>query len=692
MQTRLWSSALLLLLGGTFVAAQPPGPATQLVYRVKVPDEGPRQFEFSLEVLRPQSESLVFVIPLWAPGAYREITVGVRSGQSSWRGLTGFQAVDEKGATRRVQPDGDRRWRVDSKGAGRIVFRWNNPQPGRAANNRSFLTRTAGMLDGPRSWMYVEGRKDLPAHVHFDVPEGWQIATGLDPTFDPTVFHANDYDRLADCPTFLGKFASWTFHVRGVPHRVVVQTDGREPRFDAKKFIDMVRRVVVVYTDLFDDVPYPHYTFIYSDGGGGGLEHLTSTTISAGRASRLNPRFMRGITAHEFFHTWNVKRLRPKALGPFDYTRPVPVDDLWICEGLTEYYTAVGLWRAGLTEDPQFLAAYARSIGSYERNPVCRIVSPQESSRAVWERGRTLSSISYYLQGEVLGLCIDLAIRDRSGNRKSLDDAMRRLYRTYGGYYRNGPPQPGFSSQEFLDVVNAETGVDMTEFWNDHVRDAKPVPWNRYLALAGWQLGIDEETPTAFGNVSVRRSRLRVRGGSPLAGLGFRDGDQVLEVNGSAVRRGSPRRMFRALRPGEQFSVKVRRGGAETLVSGRVATLSELAVVYLEQGGSGPRVAGVARGTALHRGGLRRGDEIIGVGGEKVADVAVLRSLAARLPTSGKTRIEVLRNGQRKAFDVELAPHRRTRVGRMTEVESPTPRQLHLRRALKSGATIPFDG
>lgn len=679
---------LLLLLCTLPLVAADPG-ITQLNYKVRVAPGGEGGYSFEIEVINPNADELAFVIPFWAPGAYRKITVQPRSGPDSWEQLTDFAAVDGQGKERAVRAAGDRRWTINAKGAKRIVFRYRNSDPSSRANNRSYLREKSGVIDGPRNWMYLEGKKHLPVHVHFDLPEGWKVGTGLDPTFDPMIFTAKDYDRLADCPTLVGLFDEWRFLHRGVPHRVLAATEGEPIRFDVDEFMDMVQRIVKVYVDMFDDVPYEHYTFIYTSGGGGGLEHLTSTTIGGSRANAMRARFLQGVTAHEFFHVWNVKRLRPFKLGPFDYTGPVPVNDLWICEGLTSYYTTVGLWRAELTDDAGFRQSMSRAIGSYMNNPRGWYEPSEVSSFKVWEGG----PLRYYNTGQVLGICIDLLIREETDNRHDLDDVMREMYRRYGGYYRHLPPEPGYQSEDWVKVTKEITGVDVEPFWNAHIRGSEPVDWNRWLGYAGWKLEMELEGVSAFRQIVLRRgagdrAEIRAPEGSVLHDLGFRNGDLVAAVGEreiSSVR--AARRRLQRLAAGSEFEVSVLRGGETVKVTGTVPSMSESGAITFEAGEEAAVVSIVPTDLAWYRAGLNAGDRIISVQGTETPTLAAAQSAMAGVPVRETISLLVARDGKRIELQAEQRPFLRPRVGGMVTLDGATPRQLAIRQGIKSGSS-----
>ena len=420
------------------------------------------------------------VIPAWAPGNY--------SLMASAKNITGVAAFTETGEPLAVTPDSANGWTVDTKGAARIVVRYaaaDRREHGfwSRANNRWFLRASSGLIDGPRTFMYLDGWKLTPSHVTFRLPTGWQIGTGLVSTTDSTVYWAPSYDVLIDSPVLLGRFVTHQFTAGGVPHRAVVDLNGTAPAYDAAAFTDMLRRISETAIGIFGAAPYKDFTFIFT-GIGGGLEHLNSTTIGIDPARLArDPWYRRETTAHEFFHAWNVKRIRPAELGPFDYTRPVRTLGLWVSEGVTDYYTELILVRAGLDSTPEFERKIATAITSHRGNPGRLAISPERASWTTWD-GREANggeSISYYLQGQLLGLLLDLTIRDSTDNRRSLDDLMRYLYDHYAG-------ERGFTSEDVLNAALAATGLDLHDFWRKFVSGTTEIPWNSFLRAAGWKV------------------------------------------------------------------------------------------------------------------------------------------------------------------------------------------------------------
>jgi len=501
------------------------------------------------------------VIPNWAPGAYRLMD----SGQN----IAGVTAVTAAGDTLPVTRDSDISWTVDTKGATSILVRYSaglrDPLQWHRPNNRWFLRQTSGMVDGPRTFMYLDGWKLTPTRVTFRLPPSWRVGTGLVPTTDSATFWAPSYDILIDSPALVGRFATYAFTAAGVPHRAVVDLGGRRATATAGRvFVDMLRRISTTAIGIFGAAPYKDYTYIFVAGRGGGLEHLNSTTIG-GTTETLarNPRAAEGVSAHEFFHTWNVKRIRPVELGPFDYERPVRTVNLWVSEGVTDYYTEVILARAGLDSPGDFAQSFAAAIANHRGNAARLVVSPERASWTVWDSPEVNDSysISYYLQGQLLGFLLDLAIRDSTDNAKSLDDVMRYLFDHHAG-------ERGFTADELVGAVRTATSLDFRDFWRRYVRGSEEIPWNDYLDAAGWEVTFTEE-PAADARVgaitpAVQGGRWRAVAtpGSAAATAGLRTGDELVRVNGRQILDGGDvTAAVRAVRGGGAVRVEVVRDG-----------------------------------------------------------------------------------------------------------------------------------
>lgn len=507
-------------------------------------------------------------IAAWAPGGYRLLDAD--------KNIKQLVALAESGDTLAVVHDAKLSWTINTKNAKRVTVRYATVLQGPTPNDW-FLGETAGMVNGPRTYLYLEGWQLTPSHVTFRLPEGWGVATGLRPTADRNVFWAPSYDVLVDSPALLGQFASYYFRAGGVPHRIAFALGGVAPSFDTTAFVEMHRRICETTIAMFGGAPYVDFTFLYGVMGGGGLEHVNSVQIGPIPLADLqrDPRSWRGATAHEFFHTWNVKRIRPIELGPFDYTQPVRTHNLWFSEGVTNYYTEVILARSGLDSMQQFAANMARAIAAHRDNPARMVVSPEASSWTVWDPPEVTGSfrISYYLQGRLLGFLLDLAIRDSTDNVASLDDLMRYLFDHYAG-------ERGFTTAELVGAVQAVSGYDFGDFWRRYVSGTEEIPWNDYVRNAGWEVVFREEPTvdarfdvywvTEAGSIGWRVIAIP---GTALAHAGLKTGDRLLRLNDREI--SWPYELYVSLgelAPGTPITLAVERMGRPVEIRLRATT------------------------------------------------------------------------------------------------------------------------
>ncbi len=531
--------------------------APKVDYTVTVRPADRSAFFVEIRIANPPNPARL-VIPDWAPGAYRPMGSGDN--------IADVTAATAQGESLPVTRESPIAWSVDTRGATSIVVRYSTavrrPAEWARANNRWFLRGTSGLIDGPRTFMYLDGWTLGPSHVRFRLPPRWRIGTGLVPTTDSAVYWAPSYDVLIDSPVLVGAFVEHRFTAGGVPHRAVVDLGGGRPTYNQRAFVDMLRRICEAAIAIFGSAPYKDYTFIFA-GVGGGLEHLNSTTIgfNVPRMQR-DPRAHEGVSAHEFFHAWNVKRIRPAELGPFDYTGPVRTLSLWVSEGITDYYTNVLLARGGLDSPADFARNVASAITSHRSNPARLVVSPERASWTVWDSPAINDShvISYYLQGELLGLLLDLAIRDSTDNARSLDDVMRYLFDHYAG-------ERGFTADELVAAFRAASGLDLQEFFRQYVRGTSEIPWNDYLKVAGWEVVLREGSAPGAGlgtYVEVQGSRPKAVAtpGGAAAAAGVRTGDDLERVNGRPIADpGDVTAALRGIAVGDTVTVQVRRDG-----------------------------------------------------------------------------------------------------------------------------------
>jgi predicted metalloprotease with PDZ domain len=530
----------------------------QISYTITVRAADRSAYFVEMRIANPPSPAR-FVIPNWAPGAYRLMDSGQNIGTVTASGASG-EALP-------VLQDSEISWTVAAPGATSIVVRYSaglrNPRIWTRPNNRWFLRASSGMIDGPRTYMYLDGWKLAPAHVTFHLPAGWRIATGLVPTTDSTTYWAPSYDVLIDSPVLVGHFLDYRFTAGGRPHRAVVDLGGVRPTA-ARTFVDMVRRVSETTIGIFGSAPYKDYTFIFVAGRGGGLEHLNSTTIGVtSDVLARHPEGAEGVTAHEFFHTWNVKRIRPVELGPFDYERPVRTVNLWLSEGVTDYYDGVILARSGLNSAADFTRQMGNAIANHRSNEARLVVSPERASWTVWDSPAVNQSyaISYYLQGQLLGFLLDLAIRDSTDNAKSLDDVMRYLFDHHAG-------ERGFTAEDVRASIRAAAGANFQDFWRRYVSGTTEIPWDDFLKAAGWRVAFSEvlAVDARIGSITpaVQGGRWRAVAipGSAAEAAGLVTGDELVRINGRDIDDGTDvTAAVQAVRPGGAMAVQVVRAG-----------------------------------------------------------------------------------------------------------------------------------
>jgi predicted metalloprotease with PDZ domain len=360
-----------------------------------------------------------------------------------------------------------------------------------------------------------------------------------------------------------------------------------------------LRTMVTAATDLMGEVPYKHYTFLMMGRGGGGIEHSNSSSNQFDGTTLSTPAgYLRWLSfiCHEYFHNFNVKRIRPLALGPFDYDQENLTNMLWVSEGLSVYYQDLILVRAGLMTRDQYLAKVAGAIGTFENASGHHYQSATESSQNTWNSGSGVggdrnTTISYYNNGAMLGTMLDLAIRDGSGNRKSLDDVMRGLYRKF--YLTK---KRGFTDAEFRAECEGAAGAGLAEIFA-YASTTKEVDYARYYALAGLKLdasteaapggfiGVDTDSqaiPPAEmppgrgrggrgGAPALRLMVTDIAAGSPAAAAGLKAGDRIVDVEGAAATAPVLNDTINAKKPGEKVKLHVLRDGAQVDVEVEVA-------------------------------------------------------------------------------------------------------------------------
>jgi predicted metalloprotease with PDZ domain len=476
-------------------------------FTVAMPRPETHLYEIEMEVDPRGAKTLDLVLPVWTPGSYlvREFARHVRD----------FSAKEKEG--RRPIPAekvAKNTWRLDlskkSPGLLSISYRVYAHE---LTVRTSHLDASHGYGNGANLFFYVDGRKGEPQELRFALPRGWKVSIAL-PARGGT-FRAADYDELVDSPFECGTHRAFPFSVRGVPHTLALWGSGNE---DPARLAKDLKRLVNEAGALFGGLPYERYLFIVhlSAGARGGLEHRASQSVALDpHAFRPGKSYREALLlfAHELFHAWNVKRIRPEAFGPFDYGREVHTKDLWALEGFTSYYEVLLLARAGILTQAQAFDEWTAKWKEHLETPGRTVQSAEMASFDAWIRfyrpdeNSVNVAESYYRRGALLGLALDLTLRRATGGRRGLDDVFRRLFRTYAAKGRGYPP--GAVEEAAARVAGARAGV--RGFFDRYVRGTGTPDLARLLRAAGLRM---REVPEAEEGVTdAMRPRLHAHFG-----------------------------------------------------------------------------------------------------------------------------------------------------------------------------------
>ncbi len=491
-------------------------------------------------------------MPAWSPGAYWI--------HNAWRNVQEFSASDETGAALKFEKTDKQTWRI-YRAAGRTI----------TARYKLYLrdyNEESCYLRGPNVFMYVLGKRPYPLEggvkLKIEAPPSWRVQTGMDAGPDVNTFVADSYDTFVDSSIVLGP--DWEqigFEYQGVPYYLLFLGKGN---YDKEKMTRDTKTFVSYFVALMGGAPYKKYVFFLRARPGtlsGGVEHLNSTDMVFSAWENhttweVYSRFL-FVAAHEFFHLWNVKLIRPAILGPFDYSREENTRNLYVSEGMTSYWAAIGLKRSGLWSRKDYFENLAKQIATLQSAPGRRIMSVELSSWDTWNQGDNAGNnrINYYNKGELIGALLDLEIRHRTGNQRSLTDVFLYLLKNHG------LPKPGFEEvRGFRDAVElitrqaAPSKTDFGDFFARYVSGVEEIPWNDFLGHVGLMLeekkspaaayiGIStgtaipggggifgpQTTPVAEGQIAITS----VAAGSPAADAGLDAGDVLVAIDGGRI-------------------------------------------------------------------------------------------------------------------------------------------------------------
>lgn len=561
-----------------------------ITYTISMLAPHARLFQVSIEFDALSGPTVELVLPSWTPGSYM-IREFVRHVQE-------FAAYDGAGAALAWRKTAKDAWQVEIGGATsvRVAYKvYANDLTVRT----SHLDGSHGYFNGANVFMYLPGRTSEQLALQVITPEGWKATTGLEASVAPIEltpataglhylqaipynrqsFVAADFDELIDCPVECGTHRLLTFEVDGIPHELAIWGRGNE---DEARLLEDTRRIVEVERDMFGRLPYSRYVFILhlTDGRGGGLEHRNSVTNMVDRwvfqPERSYERYL-SLTSHELFHVWNVKRLRPEPLGPFNYRVENYTRLLWVAEGVTSYYDELLLTRAGLVKPERYLERLADKIVQLQSQPGRLLQSLEQSSFDTWikfyrpDENSANTSISYYLKGSLVCLLLDMELRRWSGGACSLDDLLRYLFERYPISGPGIPEQGGMLAA--IEAVAGEQGGFWRDFLARYVAGVSELDYGAALAVAGLELRWSHKNPRADGGapawlgLSFKRQGERtlvssVCSDGPAYAVGVYADDELLAVDGWRANEEKLNARLAERRPGDAVRLSIFRGDA----------------------------------------------------------------------------------------------------------------------------------
>ncbi len=519
--------------GGTAAAAR--RPADAITYTLRFPDAARHYVDVEASYPAAGQKRIELMMAVWTPGSYlvREYA----------RHVEGLEVVSPAGVSAPVKTRKNR-WAIDTGGAARVTIRYR--VYGREMSVRTnWIESRFAMLNGAPTFITLVGGLERPHQVSLELPQAWpRSMSGLDqPAGTSHTYVAADFDALVDGPIVAGDLAVHEFSHDGTPHYLVnVNENGS---WDGARAASDVARIVATHAEMWGGLPYEKYVFINMiTEAGGGLEHQNSTVLMTSRwamGTREGYVGWLNLVSHELFHVWNVKRLRPVALGPFDYENENYSPSLWMSEGFTSYYGDLLVARAGLASPAEYFGSLSNDIRALETTPG-RLVQPATlSSYDAWikqyrpDENSANTSVNYYTKGLVIAALLDARIRAASGGARSLDDVMRAAYARYSG-------ARGFTEAQFRALVSEAGGVDLADVMARALDTTQPLDYQPLLdtfglsfmpadsrATRGW-LGV--QTKNDGGRLVITQ----VRRDTPAASAGLAVDDEIIAIGDYRVR------------------------------------------------------------------------------------------------------------------------------------------------------------
>jgi predicted metalloprotease with PDZ domain len=508
-------------------------PSTPTIhYQVAMPEPASHLFEVTMQIEQWQGDRLDLKMPVWTPGSYlvREYA----------RLVQDFRAVSELDQILPFQKLAKNHWQIKTEGISSIIVSYR-VFANELTVRTNHLDSSHGYFNGAAVFCFIPGLEKQSATVTLIPPQdNWQVLTAL-----PTVtgqshtYQAQDFDTLVDSPFEVGTHTLYDFEAEGKPHQLAIWGQGNA---QPNQIIEDTQKIIGVEAQIFGELPYDRYFFLLhlTNNGFGGLEHKDCCSLIYSRfgfnTTAKYHRFLQ-LVAHEFFHLWNVKRIRPKELENFDYEQENYTPSLWFCEGVTSYYDMLIPYWAGIYDSKAFLELLSKEISQYLAIPGRKVQSLTESSLDAWiklyrrDANSNNCQISYYLKGQLVALLLDLLIRSRSQNQRSLNDVLRQLWQQFG------KEEIGYRAAELQSILESVAGVSLQDFYNRYLHGTEELPFDEYLHPFGLALkAIYDEPALPFLGLRLQNDSGKtkvqfVEAGSPAAIAGIDPGDEILAID-----------------------------------------------------------------------------------------------------------------------------------------------------------------
>ncbi|OKS88519.1 M61 family metallopeptidase [Mucilaginibacter polytrichastri] len=555
----LFTIALLTIIMTNYTESHAAG-NVKISYEVKFPEAQAHYADIEMNITGLMQNSLDLKMPVWTPGSYlvREFA----------KNLESF-SVEANGKTIPFIKTRKNIWHINTTNLSAIKIRYRM-YSFEISVRTAFIDVTHAFLSTSGMFLYPDGMLMHPSTIHIVPYKGWdKVSTSLEMVNnDPFTRTAPNYDILFDSPIEVGNQDVFGFKAAGVDYEVAMYGGGN---YDKERLKKDMAHIVELETAVYGENPNKHYTFIvhnYSKGGGG-LEHLSSTVLGASRNSyntETGYQNFLALVSHEHFHLWNVKRLRPVALGPFDYDNENYTTDLWIAEGFTAYYDNIVVQRTKLYSTENYLGVLAADINIVENSQGAKIQPLSQSSYDAWikayrpDENSANTTISYYNKGSVAALLLDLEIINDSQSKYCLDDVMKYMYTEYYKLKKRG-----YTDTEFKQGLEKFAGKNLDSFYQKYINGLDAIDYNKYLGYAGYKLTDDlaaSNNPTLGIKTVAAGTNVKVTGvGRGTAGWtdGINVNDEITAIDGQPI--ADPKNLLGDKKVGDKITVTVTRDG-----------------------------------------------------------------------------------------------------------------------------------